>query len=89
MSSVLINYFKMFSPQTCLKKLFILYFSIVFLFIKIINDNKSERLIYTIMFAGGSKLETKHWTTSFFLVLKWRPFQMKMEVWYNRRKYKY
>lgn len=42
-----------FLPQICPKKLIFLYFSIVFLFIKTINNNKSERLIYTIMFAGG------------------------------------
>lgn len=42
-----------FSPQICPQKLIFLYFSIVFLFIKTINNNKSERLIYTIMFAGG------------------------------------
>nr|DAT21220.1 MAG TPA: hypothetical protein [Caudoviricetes sp.] len=42
------------SPQICPQKLTFLYFSIVFLFIKTMKNNKSERLIYTIMFAGGS-----------------------------------
>ena len=41
-----------FLPQICPKKLIFLYFSIVFLFIKTINNNKPERLIYTIMFDG-------------------------------------
>nr|DAN54542.1 MAG TPA: hypothetical protein [Caudoviricetes sp.] len=40
-------------PQTRPKKLIFLYFLIVFLFIKSMNNNKSERLIYTIMSAGG------------------------------------
>ena len=49
-----------FSPQICPQKLIFLYFSIVFLFIKTINNNKSERLIYTIMFAGGMSLDIKN-----------------------------
>lgn len=53
------------------------------------DNNKSERLIYTIMFAGGnSSIEKALNDQCFFLVLKWKPFQMKIEVWYNRRKYK-
>ena len=78
------------SPQTCPKKLIFLYFPNVFLFIKTINNNKSGRLIYTIMFAGGnSSIEKALNDQCFFLVLKWKPFQMKIEVWYNRRKYIY
>ena len=39
--------------------------------------------------AGGSNsIEKALNDQCFFLVLKWKPFQMKMEVWYNRRKYK-